>query len=136
MKDRIIQLFKQFVSFGIVGGINTILGLVIYWVMVGAGIHYLIANTVGFIITVAISYVLNNLFTFKKDGVPAEWSLKQLLKVYASYFLTGMILSGVLLWFWNDFIGINKNISPILNLFITIPTNFILNKKWVYKRRK
>ena len=52
---------KEFVKFGVVGGINTGLNLVIYWICVGLGIHYLVANTVGFVITVAISYVLNAL---------------------------------------------------------------------------
>ncbi len=135
MKDRIIRLVKQFMSFGIVGAINTILGLVIYWGMVGVGIHYLIANTVGFVITVAISYVLNNIFTFRKKDEPVEWFVKKLLKVYASYFMTGIVLNSVLLWMWNDVVGINKNISPILNLFISIPVNFVLNKKWAYKDR-
>ena len=117
-----------------VGAVNTILGLAIYWICVSFGIHYLIANTIGFIITVAISYVLNNLFTFKDNEGKRDWSLITLLKVYASYFLSGMILNSVLLWFWNDYIGINDKISPVLNLFVTIPLNFVLNKMWAYRR--
>lgn len=134
MKNKVIAIGKQFLSFGMVGGINTILGLMIYWICVNVGIHYLIANTVGFVITVAVSYVLNNIFTFKDAGKKTSWSFRILMKVYVSYFLTGMLLNSILLWFWNDFIGINKNLSPILNLFVTIPLNFVLNKLWAYKK--
>ena len=44
----------QFMKFGIVGGLNSILNIVIYWICVRYGMHYLIANTIGFVITVAI----------------------------------------------------------------------------------
>ena len=134
-KENIEGLIRQFVKFGFVGGVNTVLSLVIYWVLVGLGIHYFVTNTVGFIITVAISYVLNNIFTFKEVGKKINWSFVTLLKVYASYFLTGMVINTALLWFWNDYIGINKNLSPILNLFVTIPLNFLLNKLWAYRKK-
>lgn len=126
------KLFLQFVNFGLVGAFNTILGLVIYWVCIHIGVHYLIANAIGFVITVAISYVLNNLFTFK--GEKTVWSLKTLLKVYVSYSVTGLFLNSALLWMWTSLIGINENLAPVLNLFITIPINFLLNKLWAYKK--
>ncbi len=129
---------REFVTFGIVGGINTVLNLVIYWVCMWFGIHYLLANAAGFIITVAISYVLNNIFTFRtsEGGNPGkpEWSFRTLLKVYVSYFATGMVLNSILLWFWNDLIGLNKNLAPVLNLFVTVPLNFLLNKLWAYRQ--
>ncbi len=90
-------------------------------------------SVLGFVITVAISYVLNNLFTFKGDEKP-EWSIKTLLKVYSSYALTGLILHNALLLLWIDCLGVNENIAPIINLFFTIPLNFLLNKLWAYKK--
>lgn len=125
----------QFIKFGMVGALNSMLSIVIYWICIHFGMHYLLANTVGFVITVAISYVLNNMFTFTEKGIKADWSLKKLLKAYMSYFLTGMIINSALLWFWNDFICINKNLAPVLNLFVTVPVNFIINKFWVYKKQ-
>ena len=129
-KIRVIA--RQFVNFGFVGVINTILNLAIYWFCINNGMHYLLANGIGFVITVFSSYILNNLVTFRKKGKGFEWSIKTLLKVYVSYFLTGMILNSVLLYFWNDFIGISENISPLLNLIVTIPLNFLMNKLWAY----
>lgn len=129
MKD----VLKQFIKFGFVGAINTVLGLVIYWLCVFLGIHYLAANAIGFFITVTLSYILNNLFTFKGDE-KAEWSLSNLVKVYISYSITGLLLNSILLWLWTSVIGINENLAPIINLFFTIPLNFILNKTWAYKK--
>ena len=135
MKKK-FEVGKQFISFGLIGGFNALLSLVIYWCCVGRGIHYFFANAIGFIITVAISYVLNNIFTFKHEGQKIEWSMYMLIKAYASYFSTGMLLNSILLWIWNGIIGIDENLSPILNLFVTVPLNFILNKVWVYSKER
>lgn len=135
--QRMWNRIKEFVKFGLVGGVNTVLNLVIYWICTGIGIHYLVANAIGFMITVAISYVLNNIFTFRSvDGGKPVWSLRTLFKVYVSYFATGMVLNSLLLWFWNDLIGIDKNLAPVFNLFVTIPLNFLLNKLWAYGNTK
>ena len=129
MKKSLIQLIK----FGIVGGINTVLSYLIYLGGLYLGIHYLIASTIGFIITVFISYVLNSLLTFRESGEAIHWSIKALIKVYISYSITGFILGNLLLFIEVDVIKISEMIAPIINLFITIPTNFILNKFWAYK---
>ncbi len=135
LRDKIKALVKQIISFGIVGLIMTSISLVIYWLGVRFGVHYLLANAIGFVVSVAIGYVLNNVFTFRGKEKNVEWSLASLLKVYVSYFFTGIILNSALLWFWNDHVGINENLSPVLNLFVSIPLNFILNKFWVYRDR-
>lgn len=127
------KVLKQFIGFGLVGALNTFLGLGIYWVAVHLGAHYFVANAIGFVITVAVSYVLNNLFTFR-DGEKAVWSFKILLKVYASYSVTGLFLNSILLWLWVDMIGLNENIAPVLNMVFTIPINFFLNKVWAYNK--
>ena len=136
MKKLNKSALLQFIKFGMVGGLNSILNIVIYWICVHCGMHYLIANAIGFVITVAISYVLNNIFTFTEKGEKVDWSFLKLLKTYVSYFMTGMVINSILLWFWNDYIGINENLSPILNLFVTVPLNFIINKFWVYRHKK
>ncbi len=133
-KKTLVEYIKQFISFGLIGGLNTILSLGIYWLIVNLGGHYMVGNAVAFFITVAISYVLNNIFTFKGEG-KAEWSIKNLLKVYISYGLTGLLLNTFLLMLWIDWLGINENLAPIINLFFTIPLNFLLNKFWAYKKK-
>ncbi len=46
---------------------------------------------------------------------------------------TGIVLNSVLLWFWNDYVGVNENVTPIINLVVTVPVNFLVNKIWVYR---
>lgn len=138
MVNKLLELLKkestiQFIKFGMVGALNTILNLMIYYFCIYLGIHYTVANATGWFITVFISYVLNNILTFKgEDGV--KWSLKALIKVYISYSVSGLFLNTFLLWLWVDICGISDKLAPIINMCFSIPLNFILNKFWAYKK--
>lgn len=133
--DKLKGLVIQFMKFGMVGAINTILSYGIT-----NGMYYLlhlneqISNLVAFIITVFISFVLNGKFVFNenKEKDKKKWIIS-LLKVYASYSITGLFLTGILLYFEETMLGIPHYIATLINLIVTIPLNFILNKFWTYK---
>lgn len=124
----------QFIKFGFVGGINTVLSYAIYYVLcIILGFNYLLSQGIAWFITVFISYVLNNIMTFS-DGGSTNWSIKNLVKVYISYSVTGLFLATFLSWIWVDALSIEKAFAPIINLFFTIPLNFLLNKYWAYAK--
>ncbi len=124
----------QFVGFGLIGLLNTVLSYGITNVCYYAfGLHEQISNLFAFLITVLISYLLNSRFVFEKDKQP--WHLA-LAKVYASYAFTELILMGVLLFIEERLFGIPHYIATFVNLIITVPLNFLLNKFWAYRKRK
>ena len=43
-------------------------------------------------------------------------------------------LDSLLLVFWMEAIGIPEALAPVLNLCITIPLNFFINKYWTFRR--
>lgn len=126
----------QFIKFGIVGLSNTIISYVVYLILIKFGIHYLIASGAGFVVSVLNSFFWNNkyVFTAKNDEVRNPW--KTLAKTFISYAGTGLILSNILLVFWIEILKLPDWIGPILNLVITVPLNFVLNKLWAYKTKK
>jgi len=50
------------------------------------------------------------------------------IKTLCSYAGTGLVLANVLLYIWVDLIHIHELIAPAINLVITVPLNFVLNK--------
>ena len=130
-----IETVKQFLKFGIVGFVNTVLNYIIYYVLVNNKINYLIANAISFIITVAVSYILNGLFTFKDSGKQFKWSFSKLIKSYCFYFFTGIVINSIMLFFLIEKIGVDKNIAPIFILAVTVPINFVFNKFWVFENK-
>lgn len=124
------KLVDQFVKFGLVGVLNTLLSLAIYYILIYFNIYYIIANIISFLISVLNSFFLNKNFVFndkKKGNV-----FKKLFKVYLSYGVT-LVLSTVLLSIQVEYFNIPKTIAPIINLVFTIPINFMLVKQWAFK---
>ena len=121
---------KQFIKFGIVGVSNTLISLAIYYVLVFIGLHYILSNAIAFLISVLNAYYWNRKYVFRSR----ESKATVLPKIYATYGFTFFLGTG-LLFLMVDIIGISNLVAPLLNLFITTPTNFVLNRFWVFKER-
>lgn len=122
----------QFIKFGLVGVSNTAISLGIYYLFIYFDKKlYLLGSIVGFFVSVLNSFYWNNKYVFKTHG-QSEW-FKRLLKTYVSYGGTA-ILSTLLLYLEVDVFGVNASIAPIINLLITVPLNFVVNKFWAFKK--
>lgn len=134
-KKKIKEVVVQFIKFGAVGLSNTFISLAIYYLLVFLGCNYIVANTVGFIVSVLNAYYWNNKYVFKSDKevVEKKSKVKKLAKVYISYGIT-FLLSTALLYVMVDILHISEFIAPIINLCITTPLNFLLNKLWAFKK--
>lgn len=147
----------QFIKFGLVGVSNTLISEGVYCVLVFFDVPYLLALFCGFILSVLNAYYWSNKYVFKADPEKAErvwW--KVLLKTYVAYFW-GFIVSAVLLVFWVDIVGLSaymgglagmfaergfpqldadflgETLAAGINLLITVPMNYFVNKLWAYK---
>lgn len=151
----------QFIKFLFVGGCNAVINYAVYslcYHILGIGYHA--SNLFGFIVSVTCAFFLQNQFVFQesKDGAPRKW-WQVLLKTFAVYIFTGLILTELLLILWLEVIRIDRflgglstfltrfsvtlspeqlaaSIAPLINMAINIPINFILNKKWAYRQKK
>ena len=133
-KKDLLNLLKQFIKFGMVGAVNTVLSYTItnigFYLL---GLHEQVSNFIAFVITVFISFLLNRKFVFNQGDEKRESWIKQLVKVYASYSITGLFLTALLLWIEESLLGIPHYVATLMNLIVTIPINFILNKLWAFK---
>ncbi len=135
--------FVQFVKFGIVGVTNTVISYVLYAgslyamqkMMILPHVDYLVAQIIAFVLSVLWSFYWNNKYVFKLGESEGRSIWKALIKTYISYSFTGLFLSSVLLTFWVRVVGMSEYIAPILNLIISVPLNFIINKFWAFKSK-
>lgn len=141
--EEISNGFMQFVKFGIVGLSNTVISYVIYagllilfkqaGILMNSG--YLVSQTIAFIISVAWSFYWNNKMVFVVHEGQERSIWRALIKTYISYSFTGLFLSTVLLVLWVQVCHISEFIAPAINLLVTIPLNFLINKFWAFKER-
>lgn len=123
--------FMQFVKFCLVGVSNTLISFGIYCVFVLINKKlYLVGNAVGFVVSVLNSYILNSKYVFKKR----DERVKTIAKTFTAYG-TNLLIGTVLLYLFVDVMRLSEFIAPILNLAVTVPLNFLLNKFWVMKKR-
>lgn len=120
--------YNKFIKFSIVGFSNLFISLAIYYILIFLSINYQIANTIGFFIASFNSYILNKLWVFKNN----ESKVSDIIKFYVVC-LSSWFLSTILLYIWIRKLGISDKIAPIVNLCVTTPLNYLMNKLWVFK---
>ena len=158
------DILIQFLKFGLVGVTNTIVSGVLYFLfnsVLFPGV-WIVASVVSWVVSVLWAYMLQNVFVFKEedDKEHRVW-WQTLLKTYMAYAFTGLFLNNVLLLLWVNVIDIGQYCGPImeffgrlnirvfsdpstisgnvgwlLNMVVSIPLNFIINKFWAYRQKK
>lgn len=130
----IIKTIAQFISFGLVGALNTVIYLIIYYFFVIINKNlYIIGSIAGYVVSILNAYYWNSKFVFKTTKLESDNSgTKSLVKTFASYGLT-LLLSITLLYVMIEKIHISDKIAPLFNLLVTVPLNFILIKYWALK---
>ena len=131
-KNNLVNTFWQFIKFGMVGASNTLISLVIYYIGLYLNVHYVLSNVLGFIAGTLNAYYWNNKYVFKKEEGEERSTAKSVTKVFISYGIS-LGLSTVLLVLWVDVLHISERIAPLLNLCVTIPLNFVMNKFWAFR---
>ncbi len=133
-KADIVPLLIQFIKFGLVGLSNTAVSMAVYYLFLWIDPKlYMVGSILGAILSIANAFFWNDRFVFKGNDRDLKSVLKRLGKTYVSYGGTS-ILSNVLLWLEVSLFGVSKTIAPVVNLLITIPLNFVINKLWTFHK--
>lgn len=139
MKEELAASIVQFVKFGIVGVTNTIISYVLNVLVLAlmsplaVSWDFIAGNAVAFVLSVLWSFYWNNRFVFSVQEGQNRNVWKALLKTYVAYAFTGIVLNNILSWVWISVFNISKYVAPLINLIISVPVNFIINKLWAFK---
>lgn len=131
---------KQILMFLIVGCSNTLVGYLSYvfflFILTKFSVlyDYFLANVLSFVLSIQWAYYFNKRFVFDSVNKSMTLDRNQLLKTYITYCISGLFVNNILLYLFIDIIEVSKYIAPILNLFILVPFNFLINKFWVFKK--
>ena len=125
----------QFVKFGIVGVSNTAISYAVYLLCVKLGVHYVIADGLGLVISTINAYYWNNRCVFG-DGTKKTFRehFVTWLKTLTAYGGT-FVLNSLMLILWVEILHVPEVLAPLLNLLITIPVNFVINKYWTFRKK-
>ena len=71
---------------------------------------------------------------FKEEAKESGNKKESLVKTYISYGFS-FILSTLLLYLQVNILGISQAVAPIINIMITTPINFLMNKFWTFAKK-
>lgn len=120
----------RFIKFGMVGVINTLVNWIIFFILNGLGMYYILANIIAYILGTVNSYLWNTLWVFKyKDKASTETTIKFIILN-----LIGLGLNTGILYVLVDLCNLNKFIGLVTTTAIVMIINYIVNKLWVFSK--
>lgn len=129
-RDR--QAFEQFVRFGVVGAINTVLDFGVYVALTRSFVfwseHIVLAAVASFIAAVTSSFLLNNYWTFRMDASGLHRKGIKFMLVAVG----GLIWTVVILYLLTT-AGMYDIFAKIIATGLVMMWNFILQKLWTFK---
>jgi putative flippase GtrA len=119
----------SFVRFCIVGLINTLIGLaVIYAAMRFGNVQYVIANTLGYAVGAAISFVLNRSWTFRFKGAilhsALQWALVLAVAFVANIF--AVIVA-------HEYFGVDQYLSQVFGVLVYTGLSFLGGRFYAFR---
>ncbi|WP_202079779.1 GtrA family protein [Caldalkalibacillus salinus] len=123
-------MFVKVFTYGMVGVLGTLIhfGVLILFVeLFNQG--PVLSSTIGFIVTLIVSYYLNQKYTFKIKST-------QHTKLFTKYTIvscSGLILNGLIMYLAVQILSFHYMLGQAIVVFILPLTNFILNNLWTFK---
>ena len=123
------KFFVEAFKYGIVGIINTLLTLLIIWLMRSViGTSLIVANVTGYTAGFLNSFILNRSWTFKCNN---NWK-KEFLKFLAAFAICYLIQLAFVL-FLEKQTSLQERYTTLLGMIVYTGINFLLNKYFTFK---
>ncbi|WP_027636315.1 HAD-IB family phosphatase [Clostridium butyricum] len=127
-KLKNIFFTKEFFTFLIVGGINTINGIVfsyVYSLFLGVNVSFVL----GYVTAMTISYLLNSTLVFKED-----MGIVKYIKFCISY-IPNFIIQNIFVLIFYNILHWNKLIVFALAAIVGVPVTFIIMKFFAFNKK-
>ena len=123
------KLIEQILKFGIVGVIATLIDFVLFFLLTKLGINYLIANVIGFTVSVIFNYILSIKWVFdvKHKQTKKDFILFVILSVI------GLGVNELIMYLMVDKLSIDKLLVKIIATGVVMIYNFITRKIFIEK---
>jgi putative flippase GtrA len=128
--SKIIGTIIKMIQFGCVGGLMVILNVEIIYLLTSIlGIYYLISAILSYLMLTALSFFLNEKWTFNSVADHAHEKLWHRLASYYLVSLSGMSINIIILFLLTNFENVYYLYSSIIASCSVFFWNFFVNKK-------
>lgn len=128
-KSHVAKLF----SYGIIGLVGTLIHFSILVLLVELfHLEPVLSSSIGFIVTVIVSFYLNRRFTFRtKSNQTTATFIK-----YSIVSCSGFILNSVIMYSSVHILSLHYSIAQAIVVIVLPISNFLLNNFWTFREPK
>lgn len=125
------QNWIQLAKFCVVGASGYVVNLIVYTLLLHAGLHYLLAATCSFLVAVTSNYFLNRAWTFHDRRGHAGVQGLQFLLVSTASLGANLLALHILIS-----LGAGKLVGQAIAIVLVTPLNFLGNRLWSFRHRQ
>jgi putative flippase GtrA len=117
--------------FLVVGAAGYVVNVATFALLVGAGMKYVPASAVSYLVSNALMYLGNRYFTFRL-GHGGFWA------AYLRYILVGLVviaMNAAVLTVFVEGLGLDETLAQALSLLVVTPPAYFLFKRWTFRVR-
>jgi putative flippase GtrA len=127
---RSVRNWQQLGKFCVVGAVGYLINLAVYDALLHAGLHYLLAATISFLVAVTSNYTWNRLWTFREHRGHVGVQGMRFFVVSLAALGTNLLVLDLLVADG----GLDKLFAQAVAIVIVTPLNFVGNKLWSFRR--
>lgn len=134
----IYKKYEEIINYLIVGGLTTVVSLVVYYGLVltvldpNQAVQLQVANVVSWVAAVAFAFITNRKFVFKSKNKNVK---KEMVSFVSSRVLTLLMDMGIM-FLTVTVLKMNDKIAKLISQVVITIANYILSKLFVFKKSK
>jgi putative flippase GtrA len=121
----------QLAKFCAVGAAGYVVNLIVYTLLLHAGLHYLLAATCSFLVAVTGNYLLNRAWTFRDRRAGVASQGVRFFVVSLGSLGANLLVLHVLIT-----LGAGKLVGQAIAIVLVTPLNFVGNRLWSFRHRQ
>lgn len=116
------------------GGLTTLVNMVIFYMFSDLiNLHYMIANTIAWIVAVLFAYITNRTWVFKSK-VKGLKAIAKEIGVFMWFRLLSLGMEMIILFVMIDLLGIKEMLTKLIAQIVVIVANYIFSKWIIFKK--
>ena len=128
--DKIKQMnFNKLIAYGIIGLLGTLIHFtsLVFFVEI-INLDPVLSSSIGFILTIIVSFILNKKFTFKvKTRSNSILFIKYTIVSFTGFFINSLIMYSTV-----HLLSIHYSIGQAIVVIVLPISNFLLNNYWTF----
>jgi putative flippase GtrA len=129
---RSVRNWQQLGKFAAVGAVGYVINLAVYRTLLHAGLHFLAAAAISFLVAVTSNYTWNRIWTFRAQRGHIGVQGMRFFIVAVAALAANLVLLDLLV----RAAGFGKFWANAVAIVLVMPLNFVGNKLWSFRRSK